>query len=351
MEKTLRELAELTGGIVDGDEEITVTGVSPIDDTREGTITLISHTKYLKELRRFRAAAAVVGIDMAKLDIPVIRTANPQLAFAKIVGVFHMPKVHVTGIHESAYVAKSAVIGENVSIYPFVYIGENVRIGNGVVIYPFVYIGDDSTIGDRCIIYPSVTILERTRIQNDVIIHPGAVIGADGFGFIREGGGYFKFPQIGNVVIEDNVEIGANTCIDRASLGSTIVKKGTKIDNLVQIGHNVAVGENCIIVAQVGISGSTKIGKNVTLGGQVGVLDHIEIGDNVTVGAQSGITKDISPNQVVSGLPPMPHNEWLRSQISIKKLPHIRKTLSELEKRVKILEEKIRILEEEDDES
>lgn len=351
MKKTLKELAELTGGIVEGDENITVTGVSAIEDTKEGTITLISHPRYLKELSKFRAAAAVVGTDMDKLDIPVIRVTNPHLAFAIIVQIFHQPASHLKGIREFTYIAKSAIIGDDVSIYPFVYIGDNVKIGNGTVIYPFVYIGNDSTIGEGCIIHPSVTVLERTQIGNHVIIHAGAVIGADGFGFVKSSNSYFKFPQIGNVIIEDDVEIGANTCIDRASLGSTIIKSGTKIDNLVQIGHNVSIGENCIIVAQVGISGSTRIGKNVTLGGQVGVLDHIEIGDNVTVGAQSGITKNISANQTVSGLPPMPHNEWLKSQVSIRKLPHIRKTLSELEKRVKALERKIMVQEDGDDKS
>jgi UDP-3-O-[3-hydroxymyristoyl] glucosamine N-acyltransferase len=232
-------------------------------------------------------------------------------------------------------------LGKDLSLYPFVYIGDRCQIGDRVTIYPGVYIGEDSIIGEESILYPNVSIYSGTVIGKRVILHSGVVVGSDGFGYVKEGRRNVKIPQVGGVEIEDDVEIGANTTIDRGALGKTIIRRGVKIDNLVQVAHNVVIGEDSIIVAQVGISGSAKIGSNVILAGQVGVVDHIEIGDNVRVGAQSGITHDLAANQGYIGSPALPQREFLRAATVFPKLPEMRKTLLEIEKRLKKIEETI----------
>jgi UDP-3-O-[3-hydroxymyristoyl] glucosamine N-acyltransferase len=230
-------------------------------------------------------------------------------------------------------------LGKDLTVYPFVYIGDRCSIGDRVTLYPGVYVGEDSSIGEDSILYPNVSVYSRTIIGNRVILHSGVVVGSDGFGYEKEGRKNVKIPQIGRVEIEDDVEIGANTAIDRATFNKTVIRRGVKIDNLVQVAHNVVIGEDSIIVAQVGISGSTKIGSNVTLAGQVGVVPQVEIGDNVMVGAQSGVTHDLPANQGYLGSPALPHREFLRAITAFPKLPEMRKTLIEIEKRLNKIEE------------
>jgi UDP-3-O-[3-hydroxymyristoyl] glucosamine N-acyltransferase len=232
-------------------------------------------------------------------------------------------------------------IGPEVSIHPFVYVGDRSRIGSRVVLYPGVYIGEEVEIGEGTILYPNVVVMDHCRIGRRVIIHGGTVIGSDGFGFVPDKSGYVKIPQVGIVEIEDDVEIGANCAIDRAAMGKTLIQKGVKTDNLVQIAHNVVIGENTVLVAQVGIAGSTEIGRWVALGGQVGVVGHITIGDQARVGAQSGVGSDVKAGEILSGSPAFPHREWLKAQVVFPRLPEIKKNLTALEKRVAELEKKI----------
>ncbi len=337
MEKTLAELADYVGGRVIGDKRVKISSVGSIDDAVEGQITFIADPRYLSKLNQTRASAVIVPPQVERAEKTLLVSENPYLAWAQIATLL-IPKPQVSReVDGSAIIAPSAKLGRDVSIYPFVYVGERVELGNRVVLMPGVWVGDDSRIGEDSLAYANVSIYPGSSIGKRVIIHSGAVIGSDGFGFVPEAKKHFKIPQQGTVVVEDDVEIGANTTIDRATLGKTLIKKGTKIDNLVQIGHNVTVGENCIIVAQVGISGSTRIGNNVTLAGQVGIVDHVEIGDNVMVGAKSGVAHTVAPNKLVSGIPAIAHKDWLRAMAVFSKLPELRKTLRELEKKVKNL--------------
>ncbi len=264
--------------------------------------------------------------------------ANPYLAFAKILGIYAHRPYEPKGVDQRAWVSPTAKLGEGVSVYPFVYIGDHADVGGRVVLFPGVFVGDKAVIGDDTLIYPNVSINEGCRIGKRVILHSGVVIGSDGFGFATDGNRSVKIPQVGIVEIADDVEIGANTTVDRATMGKTVIKRGVKIDNLVQVAHSVTIGEDSIIVAQVGIAGSTKIGSNVIVAGQVGVADHIEIGDNVMVGPQSGVAKGIPPNQVVSGTPTMPHKDWLKAVTIFPKLPEMWKKIGQLEARIRDLE-------------
>ncbi|MCX7965958.1 MAG: UDP-3-O-(3-hydroxymyristoyl)glucosamine N-acyltransferase [Syntrophorhabdaceae bacterium] len=334
---TLKEIAKLVDGRLIGLEDTVLLGISSIENAKKGDITFLIHKGYERYLDRCEATAVVVGkdIDTEKFkDKAFIVVENPGLAYIKIAEIFEKNKRYKSGISPLAFVSEDVDISKEASVLPFAFIGKGVRIGKKTVIHPFVHIGDHSYIGDDTVIYPGVTIYDNVSIGNRVIIHAGTVIGSDGFGYMWDGKCHRKIPQLGTVVIEDDVEIGANVTIDRASLDKTIIKKGTKIDNLVQIAHNVTVGENSIIVAQVGIAGSTKIGKHVVLAGQVGVKDHVVVGDNVRAGGQTGITKDVRPGSTISGTPHMVHKEWLKQQVLLKKLP-------ELFERVKLLEERL----------
>ena len=341
--KSLLELAGLVNGRVLGDGGIVITGINSIDNAKEGEITFISNPKYLKMANTTNATAIIVPPDFQVSAKPLLCTENPYLAYAKITALFYEKPRQARGIDNTAVIGKNTEIGRDVSIYPFVYVGDNVKIEDRVSLYPGVYIGNDTGIGEDTIVYANASIREGCKIGKRVIVHCGTVIGSDGFGFARDGNRHQKIPQVGIVQIDDDVEIGANSTIDRAALGKTWVKRGVKIDNMVQIGHNVIVGEDTILVAHVAISGSSQIGRNVTLAGKVGVAGHIRVGDNVVVGGQSGITKDIPPDRVVSGLPCVSHREWLKSQISITKLPRMRKVLNELVSKVRRIEEKIGI--------
>jgi UDP-3-O-[3-hydroxymyristoyl] glucosamine N-acyltransferase len=339
MKKKLRELAEVVGGTVIGDEEVEISGVAAIEVARAGEITFIAHSKYLPKFAETKASAVIVSKEIPSSPMPLLCVANPYLAFAKILTLFSKKSYQPKGIDPSAWINPAARMGQELTIYPFVYVGDRCRIGDRVTIYPGVYVGEDSSVGEESVLYPNVSIYPGTVIGKRVILHSGVVVGADGFGYVKEGEKNVKIPQLGTVEIEDDVEIGANTTIDRATLGRTIIHRGVKIDNLVQVAHNVVIGEDSIIVAQVGIAGSTKIGRNVTLAGQVGLADHIEIGDNVMVGAQSGVNQNLSANQGYSGSPALPHRDFLRAATVFPKLPEMRKTLIEIERRLKKIEE------------
>ncbi len=339
MKRRLKDLAECVGGTVVGDGETEISGVAAIEEARAGEITFIANPKYLPNLSKTNASAIIVSKEVTQADKPLLCVMNPQLAFAKVLTLFSLKPSQPKGIDPKAWISPTARLGKDVTVYPFVYIGDRCSIGDRVTLYPGTYVGEDSTIGEDSILYPNVSVYSRTIIGKRVILHSGVVVGGDGFAYVKEGKSNAKIPQVGIVEIEDDVEIGANTTIDRATLGKTIIRRGVKIDNLVMVAHNVVIGEDSIIVAQVGIAGSTKIGRNVTLAGQVGVAGHIEIGDNVMVGAQAGVIYDLPGNQGYHGSPALPQREYIRAITSLPKLPEMRKTLLDLEKRLQKVEE------------
>jgi len=338
MEKSLKELAGLVGAEVTGDGAVLISGVAGIEAARAGQITFIANPKYLGKGATTNASAIICSPEVAIADKPLLKIANPYLAYAKIVSLFH-PRAPETGVTDArAIIGRDVRLGRDVTIYPFVFIGDGCVLEDGVTIYPHCFLGNNVTVGEQTLLYPSVTIRERCSIGRRVIIHPGTVIGSDGFGFAKDGATYYKIPQAGIVQIDDDVEIGAGNTIDRAAMGRTWIQRGVKTDNLVHIAHNVTVGEDTILVAQVGISGSTIIGKRVTLAGQVGVVGHITIGDDTIAGAKTGISGNVPARQVVSGYPHMPHRDWLKSSRTIPKLPEMRMTIKRLEDRVAQLE-------------
>jgi UDP-3-O-[3-hydroxymyristoyl] glucosamine N-acyltransferase len=326
---------------VKGDPSVEISGVAPCDTARKGEITYIRSKKYVSLLESTAASAIITPFGVVSDKKDLLWVENPQLAFAKILALYHERPYQATAIHKAAFVSPTATVGKEVSIGPFSAIGENSVLGDRVVVHSGVSIGSNTTVGDDTVIHANVSIYDGTTIGRRVILHSGVVIGSDGFGYVRDGETHFKIPQVGGVTIEDDVEIGANSTVDRATLGQTIIKRGVKIDNLVQVAHNVVIGENSIIVAQVGIAGSTRLGRHVILAGQVGVADHIEIGDNVIVGAQAGVGKNIDANQILQGSPSMPQKDFLRSSILIPRLPHIKRTLDKLIRRITVLEDKI----------
>jgi UDP-3-O-[3-hydroxymyristoyl] glucosamine N-acyltransferase len=341
MSKTLNEIAKLISGELSGDGNIVINGVAGIEDAVEGDITFLSNPKYLSFLDRTRASAVIVGRDVTAGSRTVIRADNPSLAFTRIVS-FILPSAvkHPFGIHASAVVAKGAKIAKTAGIGACAVIDEGVSIGDNTVIYPNCSIGRDSVIGSNTILYSNVSIRENIRIGSNVVIHSGAVIGSDGYGFVTVDGVHHKIPQVGTVIIEDDVEIGANCSIDRARFDKTVIGQGTKLDNLVHIAHNVIIGKNCLIVAQVGISGSTNIGNNVILAGQVGVVGHVTIGDNTVVMAKSGISKNVPANSVLYGVPAQPVNEAKKLHAYVNGLPKMHQTIKDLKARIEKLENK-----------
>jgi UDP-3-O-[3-hydroxymyristoyl] glucosamine N-acyltransferase len=336
----LRDIASLLNGEIIGPpqaEDIEITGVSGIKEALKEDITFISSSKYIKDLPGCKASCVVVKEPLSDIEITQLKVSNPYFAFAKLLEIFYA-KPHITiGISEDSIISDKAKIAKDVSIFPFSYISDGTSIGTGTVIYPYVFIGENTTIGENCIIYPNVILREGVKVGNRVIIHSGSVIGSDGFGYVFDQGRHYKIPQVGGVIIEDDVEIGSNVSIDRATTGNTTIGSGTKIDNLVQISHNVKIGKNSIIIAQVGIAGSTEIGDFVTLAGQVGVTDHVKIESETIIGAQSGIIGDVSKG-VYSGTPIMPHRDWLKAHAVFAKLPELYKKIKELEERIKKLE-------------
>lgn len=338
MEKTLKELAELVGGEVTGNGDILIRGAAPLESASQGDVAFIANPKYAGTVGTTKASAIIAPPEIKVEGKNLILSKNPQLAFAKILTLFSSRPYRAKGIDKRAFIGRNPRIGKDVTIYPFAYIGDDVRIGERVSVYTGTYIGNGCRLGDDVVVYPNAVIQDGCIVGDRVIIHPGAVIGSDGFGFAREGKRHYKIPQVGTVQIDDDVEIGANAAIDRASFGKTRIKRGVKIDNLVQIAHNVEVGEDCIIVAQAGIAGSSRLGDNAILAGQAAVADHVTIGREVMVGGQSGVMSDIPDNRLVSGYPAMPHREWLKATAVFTKLPDMKKEIKELRERVEELE-------------
>ena len=333
MEKTVAEIAKILDGEAVGDGSITIRGVSGIKEAREGEIAFVANPRYLSLINETGASAIITSKDVKEAPKPIIRTENPSLAFAKVISLFTPDKVkRPQGIHPTALIGKNVKLGRDVAIQAYCVIEDNVEIGDASLLYAGVFLGQYSKIGANCVIYPHVSIREKVTIGNQVIIHNGTVIGSDGFGFAKIRGIHHKIPQIGTLLIEDDVEIGANVTIDRARFDKTVIGRGTKIDNLVQIAHNVVIGANSIVVAQAGISGSTVVGKNVTLAGQSGLVGHITIGDNAIIAAQAGVTKSVPANTCVSGYPARPHQMAKRLNAYVQKLPELFKKVSRLEK-------------------
>jgi len=331
----LIEIAEFLSGEIKGNTSIDITGIARIEDARNGDITYISHPKYEKWLAKTGASCIIVS---KNADISATKTQlfvdEPALAIVKLANLFSKKISPESGISSLADVSKNAVVDETASIGAFCVICSGCRLGKGTVLFPQVYLGEGSQVGDNCMIYPGVVIRENVRIKNRVVVHPGCVIGADGFGYIEKAGKRIKIPHLGGVVVEDDVEIGANSTIDRATLGDTIIGKGTKIDNLVHIAHNVVIGEGSVIVAQVGIAGSTEIGSNVIIAGQAGISDHLIIGNNVKIGAQSGVTKSVKDGGEVSGYPAREHRRSKKAYALLMRLPEIYERLKKIEKKL-----------------
>lgn len=339
MRKTLKEIARFLEGEVVGDENVVITGICGIKEAQPGDITFLANPKYVSLLETTQASAVITSRDIKPTSKPLIRTENPSLAFAKMVSLVEPQDIkHPKGIHPTAIIGKDVTLGENVSLGPYTVIEDKVGLGDNTIVYAGCYIGCNTKIGKNALIYANVSIRERVVIGDRVIIHSGTVIGSDGFGFATLDGIHHKIPQIGTVVIEDDVEIGANVTIDRARFDKTVIGKGTKIDNLVQIAHNVVIGENSIIVSQAGISGSTVIGKGVTLAGQAGLVGHIRIGDGAVVAAQAGVTKSVPANTLVSGYPAKPHNIAKRINACVQNLPKLYDTVALLKKKIEELE-------------
>jgi UDP-3-O-[3-hydroxymyristoyl] glucosamine N-acyltransferase len=286
------------------------------------------------------AAAFIVGRAIPELTRPQILVKHPAYAFARIAEMFFVAPLPSRGISEQISRGEEVEIGPQTSIWPFVTLGDRVHVGARVTLYPGVFIGDDAVIGDDSVLYPNVTVREGCRIGSRVIIHSGTVIGSDGFGYVQHEGRHHKIPQLGIVCIEDDVELGANVTVDRATFGRTVIKRGTKVDNLVQVAHNVSIGEHSILVAQVGIAGSTRLGHHVIVGGQAGLADHLEIGDQVMIAARSGVNRSLTGNQIVSGAPVMPHEVAMKAMAVIPRLPELRQQVRNLEQRVQDLEGK-----------
>ncbi len=342
-EITLHEIAGRLEGELTGDHgDIVISNVASLKDASAGDISFLAHRRHLKDLQVTNASAVVLPKEISFDGLPAIKVESPYYAFSQLLHMFYDVPYSPKGVDKGAVLGKEVHIGRDVTIYPFVYIEDRVSIGDNVIIYPWTFIGEGSSVGDDSLIYPNVTIRERCCIGRHVIIHSGAVIGSDGFGFVPYKGSHHKVPQVGGVIIEDDVEIGANTTIDRGTLGNTVIRRGTKIDNLVQIAHNVTVGEDCIFAAQVGIAGSTEIGNHVTMAGQAGVTGHVHIGDKVTVAGQTGVTKDVKDGQTVSGMPAIPHREWLRAMAIFEDLPELKRKISELEDKISEIESKSR---------
>lgn len=329
----LGEIATLLNGQVEGNPELEISGVSGVLDANEGDITFLSEAKWLKALRTSRASAVMLNKKIDDLEKPQLIVKNPLYCFARLLTVFYPESRPFKGISGSAFISDKASLGADVTVYPLVFIADDARIGAGCIIYPNVYIGENTIIGDNCVIYPNAVIHHRVTIGKGVIIHSGAVIGSDGFGFVYEGGIYHKISQVGTVIIEDDVEIGANTTIDRATTGATIIGEGTKIDNLVQIGHNVTVGRNVIVVSQTGVGGSSKIGNGVMLGGQVGIADHVSIESGTMIAAKAGVIGKVLRG-VYSGSPAIAHKDWFKSIAIFNKLPELKKKVEELEDKI-----------------
>ncbi|MFA5794982.1 MAG: UDP-3-O-(3-hydroxymyristoyl)glucosamine N-acyltransferase [Candidatus Brocadiia bacterium] len=329
METTVDKLARLVeGNVISGDESVVIRGINGIKEAQTGDITFLANTKYVPLLKTTQASAVLVPAGQAgglkssaAKNLCLIAVANPDLAFIKIAGYFKPSDMKFPeGIHASVVVGKNVRIAPSSSVGAYAVLESGATVGDQTIIYPHVYVGHNTSIGKNTVIYPNVSIREGCVIGDNVIIHSGVVIGSDGFGFTQVRGRHCKIPQLGSVVIEDDVEIGANCTIDRARFDKTIIRKGTKIDNIVHIAHNVEIGENCILLAGVVIAGSVRIGNNVIIAGHAGVAGHLTVGDNAVIAAKSGVVKNVPANTMVSGFPARPHKEQLREQALLSKL-------------------------------
>jgi len=340
---TLKEVADKLGGEAIGPDGLVIAGASSYESAGETDLTFADHPRLLPTIEQSRAAAVLVPRAVESSTKPIIRIDNPRLAFAQALGFFWPRQRPEPGVHPTAVVGADVRLGAGVHIGPHVVIGDNVRLGDEVELHALTYVGDSVEIGDGTIIYPRVSIYRQVRIGKRCIIHSGTVIGSDGFGFVRdEAGAHFKVPQVGTVIIEDDVEIGANCGVDRATTDATIIGHGTKIDNLVQVGHNCRVGANCIICGQVGLSGSVEIGDGVVLAGQAGIADHITVGAGATVCAQAGVIGDLPAGAFVSGYPAAPHREKLKAEAALRRLPDALSELRALRRRIEALEARLK---------
>ena len=339
MKKTVQELAAFLGGMVIGNGDAVIEDVKGLAEAGRQDITFAvdPYTEYLPQVH---AGAVIVEKEVPAGDNTLVVVENPRLAFSQLLVLFHPRQSVASGIHPTAIIDDSAVISKDTAVMAYAVIGKNVKIGDHCTIYPSVFIGDNVTIGSGTTIYPGAVIHENCVLGQRDVIRAHAVIGGEGFGFATENGKHTRIPQIGNVEIGDDVEIGACTCIDNATLGSTKVARGTKVDNLVHLGHNVEIGEDCFIIAQTGIAGSTKAGNHVIFAGQTGCTGHITIGDNAVFAGKTGITGNIKGGQVYAGFPARPHMEWSRTQVYLKHLPEMAKTIKALEKKIAELEKK-----------
>ena len=344
MKFTASQIAEILGGDIEGNADVEVYKLSKIEEGEKGSLTFLSNPKYTPYIYSTKASIAIVGksfIPEKEFKTTLIKVDDAYKSFALLLEYYNQAKPQKSGIEEPSFISESAQLHKDIYIGAFVYIGDNVSIGKNAKIYPNVYIGDDVKIGDNVILFSGAKIYSETEIGNNCVINSGAIIGADGFGFApSKDGVYDKIPQIGNVIIEDFVDIGAATTIDRATLGSTIIREGVKLDNQIQVAHNVEIGKNTVIAAQTGIAGSSKIGENCMIGGQVGIAGHLTIGDNVRIQAQSGIGGNIKNGEIIQGTPAFGYSDFNKSYVYFKKLPSIVATINSLEKKVKALKEK-----------
>lgn len=339
--RTVRELAALVGGEVSGDPDREIRGVSGLSEAGPAELSFYGNPRYRKQLSTTRAGAVLVAEPLPPREgTTFIQVPNPHLAYARIAQHFHPAPVHPAGVSPRAQVDPSASVDPTATVLGLATVEKGAVIGARTVLHPGVYVGEDARVGEDCVLYPNVVVRERCVVGNRCILHPGAVVGADGFGFAFDPSTltHVKIPQAGIARLEDEVELGANTCVDRATFGETVVGRGAKLDNLVQIAHNVKVGPLAILCAQVGISGTSEVGAGTVLAGQVGVVGHIRVGDRVRVGAQSGVAQDVEDGQSVSGTPAMPHQEWLRASAAIKQLTALTREVRELRKRLSALE-------------
>ena len=344
MEFSAGQIAAFLGGKVDGDADVKVGSFSKIEEGREGTLTFLANPKYEHYIYDTKASVVLVNnsfVPTAPVSATLVRVENAYVALAMLLNMVEQAKPKKTGISSAAFIAASATVGEGCYVGNFAYIGENVRVGKGCEIYPHAYIGDGVTIGDGCILYPHTTVYHGCKIGSGCILHAGSVVGSDGFGFAPEGEDYKKIPQLGNVVLEDNVEIGANTTIDRAVMDSTIIRRGVKLDNLIQIAHNVEVGENTVMAAQVGIAGSTKIGSHCMFGGQVGLAGHLHIADRVMFGAQAGVHSDIKEAKTLLGSPALDAKDYMRSSAVFSRLPEMYRTMGQMQREIEQLKKEL----------
>jgi UDP-3-O-[3-hydroxymyristoyl] glucosamine N-acyltransferase len=335
---TLRQIHDVVGGELIGSLHVSVTNLAGFEEAGPNDLTFVTGDRILKTGRPTRAGILIAHRRLTEITNSHIVVSNPTLAFAQAARAFFCPISPPRGIDASVVRGHDTKIGPDASIWPGVILGDRVTIGARVTLYPGVFIGSDTNIGDDALLYPNVVVREGCIIGARVIIHCGTVIGSDGFGYVQDQGRHYKIPQLGGVTIEDDVELGANVTVDRGTLGQTVIKQGSKVDNLVQIAHNVTIGAHSILVAQVGIAGSTVVGHHVMIGGQAGLADHLVIGDHVMIAARAGVNRSLEPNQIVSGAPVMPHEVWVKAQAVIPRLPELRQAVRTLEERIKQLE-------------